>query len=622
MTVGETLTEARCRAGLSIDELSERTRIRGTVIRSIEQDDYEACGGDLYARGYVRALAGAVGIDAQPLIREFDQGRTDGQYERANGSTGKHALGLPVPAGPAAPTAFDLPAVADAPAGDSRPTALDATRFDLPAVSEDPAVTAFDLPVVPDVPPAAEPPASVPPTTKFPAVAPSMAEPSAVVPPAAESPVVVTPTTEFPAVVPPTAESPVVVPPTTEFPVAVPAAAEFPAVVPPMAEPSAVVPPAAESPVVVPPTAESPVVVPPTTEFPVAVPAAAEFPAAPPVEAVPPAAPPPAAAQPPGTAQTRFDMTPVTDDLMAVGYDVGPAEPAGQNSATAIIPALGGEPAGQEQAAGAPFAAPPGTVQAGSGPPDATQDGRAGGRRRGLFAVVALVVLLGAGFLGVHLATQGTATKNTAASTAPTQNAASAAAKASASRASASAAARASASAQASASARASASAQARKQAAAEADAQHVTALPVASVAAYGPDGLGDGDNPGNAQYAIAGGTSLPWTSQWYVTPEFGMLKHGTGLLLNLGRTVTVSSVRLDLSQYQGADLQIRVGDASAPQDLQVAATANDVAGVIKLTLRHPTAARYLLIWFTQLPPDGAGHYQASVSHVVVSGRR
>jgi cytoskeletal protein RodZ len=69
VTVGETLTEARYQAGLSIDELSERTRIRGTVIRSIEQDDFDACGGDLYVRGYVRAIAGAVGIDAQPLIR-------------------------------------------------------------------------------------------------------------------------------------------------------------------------------------------------------------------------------------------------------------------------------------------------------------------------------------------------------------------------------------------------------------------------------------------------------------------------------------------------------------------------------------------------------------------------
>ncbi len=36
MTVGESLTQARYQAGLTIDELSERTKIRGTVIRSIE----------------------------------------------------------------------------------------------------------------------------------------------------------------------------------------------------------------------------------------------------------------------------------------------------------------------------------------------------------------------------------------------------------------------------------------------------------------------------------------------------------------------------------------------------------------------------------------------------------
>jgi len=95
VTVGQTLTEARSQAGLTVDELSERTRIRGTVIRSIEQDDYEACGGDLYVRGYVRALAGAVGIDAQPLIREYELGRAGQGSERAHGSAGRHAKEYP-----------------------------------------------------------------------------------------------------------------------------------------------------------------------------------------------------------------------------------------------------------------------------------------------------------------------------------------------------------------------------------------------------------------------------------------------------------------------------------------------------------------------------------------------
>jgi hypothetical protein len=217
----------------------------------------------------------------------------------------------------------------------------------------------------------------------------------------------------------------------------------------------------------------------------------------------------------------------------------------------------------------------------------------------------------------VYLATGTTAIKNTAATTVPQSASLSASAKASnAARASASAAAKASAATRASASA----AAKARQPAAAGAGAQRVTTLPVVSATAYGPDGFADGDNPGNARYAIARDATQPWASQWYATPEFGMLKHGTGLLLDLGGKVTVTSVRLDLAQYQGTDLQLRVGNGTASQDLRVAATADNVGGVVKLTLHHAAAARYLLIWLTQLPPDGSGHYQATVSHVVVTG--
>jgi hypothetical protein len=99
------------------------------------------------------------------------------------------------------------------------------------------------------------------------------------------------------------------------------------------------------------------------------------------------------------------------------------------------------------------------------------------------------------------------------------------------------------------------------------------------------------------------------------------MLKHGTGLLLSLGRTVTVTSIRFDLSQYSGASLQLKAGDDTSPQDLRVVATADNAGGMLRLTLRQPVTAKYLLVWFTLLAPDGAGHYRESVSNVVVSGR-
>jgi hypothetical protein len=70
--IGETLAEARRQAGLTVTQVSERTRIRETIIRGVEDDDYSSCGGDFYTRGNIRAIAKVIGTDSGPLIREYD----------------------------------------------------------------------------------------------------------------------------------------------------------------------------------------------------------------------------------------------------------------------------------------------------------------------------------------------------------------------------------------------------------------------------------------------------------------------------------------------------------------------------------------------------------------------
>jgi len=428
VTVGQSLTQARCQAGLTIDELSERTKIRASVIRGIEADDYEACGGDLYVRGYVRAIAGAIGVDAQGLIREYDQQRV-------------HA------SGDADATIFDLPAVA-ASDGSQESAASDGSDA-VSAGGHDPDETRFDLPPVRE-----------------------------------------------------------------------------------------------------------------------------DF------------------------APTRFDIPPVradqAEDLMAAGYDVQPA--------------AGGAGAGL----GTPSASARSQADAaGPGPGPGT-----GHRQRGLLAgVVAVVVLVLAVVVGVRLSSGSATAKNTADSTA-----AQAAASAKAGR---------------SASPATSAAADTKPVATPTATPSAtptptprphvtppVTLLPVAAAEAFGPGGLGDGDNPSGAGYVIASNPALPWSTNWYATAKFGMLKSGTGLLLRLAHQATITSVRIDLTGYRGANLQLKVADGTAPQDFTVVAAAGNTGGTVRLTLRHPASARYLLIWFTQLPPNGAGQYQESVYHVLVNGRR
>ncbi|HLK02459.1 MAG TPA: RodZ domain-containing protein [Streptosporangiaceae bacterium] len=72
MSIGSTLAEARREAGLTITQVGQRTRIRESIIRGIEADDYSACGGDFYSRGHIRSIAHAIGIDPAPLIKDYD----------------------------------------------------------------------------------------------------------------------------------------------------------------------------------------------------------------------------------------------------------------------------------------------------------------------------------------------------------------------------------------------------------------------------------------------------------------------------------------------------------------------------------------------------------------------
>jgi len=71
--IGPVVRAARERAGLDIDALSERTRIRPHVLEGIEIDDFTPCGGDFYARGHLRTVARYLGLDAQHLLGQYDE---------------------------------------------------------------------------------------------------------------------------------------------------------------------------------------------------------------------------------------------------------------------------------------------------------------------------------------------------------------------------------------------------------------------------------------------------------------------------------------------------------------------------------------------------------------------
>ncbi|MEU1130533.1 helix-turn-helix domain-containing protein [Streptomyces sp. NPDC005900] len=73
-SIGTALRQARVAAGLTVDEISTSTRVRIPIVHAIEQDDFSRCGGDVYARGHIRTLARAVGLEPAPLLAQYDEG--------------------------------------------------------------------------------------------------------------------------------------------------------------------------------------------------------------------------------------------------------------------------------------------------------------------------------------------------------------------------------------------------------------------------------------------------------------------------------------------------------------------------------------------------------------------
>jgi hypothetical protein len=150
-------------------------------------------------------------------------------------------------------------------------------------------------------------------------------------------------------------------------------------------------------------------------------------------------------------------------------------------------------------------------------------------------------------------------------------------------------------------------------------------------VAAHGFDALNptdSGDENSSQAPNVLDGNPAGWTTQFYQgSPFFGGLKKGTGLILTMSGTVTVHSITVQFGSIPGADVQIKVGDSNSRSAANVdsmttIASATNVSGAYTFRATTLKAAKYVVIWFTKLPPMQGGHgrYQAQVFSVAIKG--
>jgi serine/threonine protein kinase len=144
-------------------------------------------------------------------------------------------------------------------------------------------------------------------------------------------------------------------------------------------------------------------------------------------------------------------------------------------------------------------------------------------------------------------------------------------------------------------------------------------------------------DNPTGTNLAVDNNPQTAWQTHWYLgNPVFGGLQQGSGLILDMGHSVRLSSVTITFGSIPGADVQIKIGNPAQPvppqndpsaaqataDSMTTVAQQNDVGDTVTFPVTSSASGRYVLIWFTKLPPmaNQPNKYQADVYNVVVKG--
>ncbi|MFP5346729.1 MAG: hypothetical protein ACLGIA_06865 [Actinomycetes bacterium] len=125
-------------------------------------------------------------------------------------------------------------------------------------------------------------------------------------------------------------------------------------------------------------------------------------------------------------------------------------------------------------------------------------------------------------------------------------------------------------------------------------------------------------DPSGGSGFRDKGGT---WTTQTYNTADFGGLKPGVGLLIDLGQPHKVSSVTLP-SATAGLGVALLAGDQAPSGDVKgmsSADTATTKASGTTLSGADAGQHRYWMVWVTKLAQSEGG-FSATVATPVVRG--
>ncbi|MFD0888526.1 serine/threonine protein kinase, partial [Streptosporangium algeriense] len=139
------------------------------------------------------------------------------------------------------------------------------------------------------------------------------------------------------------------------------------------------------------------------------------------------------------------------------------------------------------------------------------------------------------------------------------------------------------------------------------------------SAIGFDPFGADGQERPELAPNAVDSKSSTDWHSESYTSADFGNLKKGVGLLLDLGQSVPVKQVTVDFGSLSpSGTVELRIGNSADLNDLKAVHKFSGLSGKKTYSADSAEKGRYVLIWFTKLPPY-QGMFRGSVFDVKVT---
>jgi hypothetical protein len=137
---------------------------------------------------------------------------------------------------------------------------------------------------------------------------------------------------------------------------------------------------------------------------------------------------------------------------------------------------------------------------------------------------------------------------------------------------------------------------------------------------AFDPLGNDGSENPDEIDRLYDNTPGTYWETSFYTSADFGRLKSGVGVILDLGKAQEVGKVTVSFKGDTSVELRA-AGDAAAwPQSLDgFTKVAQGSGTTVALKPDESLKSRYLLVWLTKLPLTEEGNYRGRVVDIKVT---